>query len=116
MTTRYVQLSRLMGVGRSSTPGTVSATDPARALDILRRGLAFTRDNQLPGLAAFIASEAAVFEAVHGDLDQAKRLFVECIEALRSADTINVKVAIGNLADFFDRTETAQHRGHGARR
>ena len=59
----------LAGYGRAFTE-----TDPARALDALRQGLAFAREHRLPLWEAIIAEDAAGLEAVHGELEQALRV------------------------------------------
>ena len=69
------------GYGRAFTE-----TDPARALDTFRVGLAYTRQHRVPFFEALIARDAAGLEAVHGDLDQALTLFTR-------ASTCSIKPA-----------------------
>ena len=79
-------------------------TEPARALDIYRLGLAYTRQHRLPILEALIASNAPLLEAVHGDLNQALNLFTTSINSFHQAgDPITLASTFGRLAVFFDR-------------
>jgi hypothetical protein len=48
-------------------------TDPASALDTLREGLAHSREHRSEFLEAYIERDAAVLEAIHGDIDHVPR-------------------------------------------
>ncbi len=77
-------------------------TDPARALDSYRGGLAYTRQHRLPQVEALIAKHAALLEAVHGDLDQALTLFTTAINSFHQAgNPVELTSTFANLAVFF---------------
>ncbi len=81
-------------------------TDPVRALDALRQGLAYCREHRLPFGEALTARDAAVLEAVHGDLETGLGLFETAIDAFHQAGTTTaLVVTLGTLAVFFDRFE-----------
>ena len=89
----------LAGYGRA-----FAETDPVRALDTLREGLAYSREHRLPFYEAVIARDAAGLEAVHGDLDQGLELFENAINSFRQAGEIaNLAATLASLAVFFDR-------------
>ena len=79
-------------------------TDPARALDTFRLGLAYTRQHRLPRVEALIARDLAGLEAVHGDLNQALTLFTASLDSFHQAgDTTDLALTFGSLAVFYDR-------------
>jgi predicted ATPase/DNA-binding SARP family transcriptional activator len=79
-------------------------TDPTRALDALRIGLAYGRDHRLPLWEAAIARDAAGLEAVHGDLDQALDLFTTSLDSFhRAGNTANLASTLASVIVFFDR-------------
>ncbi len=91
----------LAGYGRAFT-----ATNPPRALTVLRQGLDYTRQHRLPFWEVAIAREAAPLEAVHGDLDKALVLFDTTIDSFhRAGDAANLAAALATLAGLFDRVE-----------
>ena len=82
-----------------------TASDPNRALDTFREGLAYIRQHRMPLLEAGIAMDAAVLEATHGDLDQALDLFAASIDSfLQSGATCVLAGPFAQLVMFFDRT------------
>jgi predicted ATPase len=82
-----------------------TVTDPQRALDTFRDGLAYTRQHRIPYVEAVIANEAAGLEATHGDIDLALDLFAASIDSLyRSGATVGLTMVFANLVVFFDRT------------
>ena len=82
-----------------------TGSDPDRALDTMRVGLAYSREHQLPYWKAVFASGAAGLEADHGDLDRALDLFATCLDSFHQAgDTANVASTFRKLAAFFERT------------
>ena len=84
-------------------------TDPARALDTFRVGLAYARQHRLPFFEAQIARFAAGLEAVHGDLDQALTLFTTSINSFHQAgDPTSLAGTFAHLAMFFDRINRPQ--------
>ncbi len=88
------------GYGRAFTE-----TEPVRALHTFRLGLAYTRQHRLPRFESFIASGAAVLEAVHGDLDEALTLFTTSIDSFQQAgNTTDLAITFARLARFFNRT------------
>ncbi len=97
---------------RTGSPGRTTGagwrtprSDPQRALDIFREGLAYTRQHRIPYLEAVIASEAAVLEATHGDIDQALDLFAASIDSFhQSGATAAWQWCSPDLVVFFDRT------------
>lgn len=96
----YLIASAYFGYGRAYT-----ASDPNRALDTFREGLAYVRQHRMPLLEAWIAMDAAVLEATHGDLDQALDLFAACMDSfLQSGATANLAGPFARLVMFFDRT------------
>jgi predicted ATPase/class 3 adenylate cyclase len=81
-----------------------SATDPQRALHILREGLAYTRQHPTPFFETFIASEAAGLEAAHGDIDQALDMLAASIHSFHQAgNTANLAGVFPYLTTLFDR-------------
>ncbi len=79
-------------------------TDPARALDTFRLGLAYTRQHRLPRFEALIARDVAGLEGVHGDLNQALNLFSASLDSFHQAgDTTDLAVTFAYLAVFYDR-------------
>jgi len=60
-------------------------TDPERALSTMRQALASAREHGLGFFEALFARDLASLEAVHGDRDQALRLFGNAIEAFHRA-------------------------------
>ncbi len=81
-----------------------SETDPARALDTFRLGLAYTRQHRLPRFEALIARDVAGLEAVDGDLNQALNLFTASLDSFHQAgDTTDLAVTFAYLAVFYDR-------------
>ena len=89
------------GYGRAYT-----ASDPNRALDTFRDGLAYTRQHRIPLQEAWIAMDAAVLEATHGDLDQALDLFAASMDSLlQSGATAILFGPFARMVVFFDRTE-----------
>ncbi len=60
-------------------------TDPERALSTMRQALASAREHGLGFFEALFARDLASLEAVHGDRDQALRLFDTAIEAFHRA-------------------------------
>ena len=91
----------LNGCGRA-----FSESDPARAQDAFREGLAYTPEHRLLLWEAIMARDAAELEAVYGDLEAALELFDATIDAFdRAASVSNVAMTLGNLAVLFDRIE-----------
>ena len=91
----------LAGFGRAFT-----ATDPTRALGVLRQGLLDADAHRLPFMAAVIARDAAGLEAIHGDLQQGLTLFDSTIDSWHKAGSVtSLAITIGNLVVFFDRVE-----------
>ena len=83
-----------------------SETDPTRALDTYRLGLAYTRQHRLPRIQALTAVNAAGLEAVHGDLDQALNLFILTIDSFHQAgNATELAHTFANLAVLFDRID-----------
>ena len=79
-----------------------AAPDPVRALDILRRGLSYARNQRSSHTEALIAAQAASLEAAHGDIDQALILFASAVDSFyRAGDTVNLRAAFGSVAWFF---------------
>ncbi len=88
-----------LGCGRA-----FSETDPTRALDILREGLAYTQEHRFPWYEALIARWSAGLEAVHGDLDQALNLFTASLDSFHQAgNKPQLAGTLVSLAVFFDR-------------
>lgn len=80
-------------------------TDPQRALDFYRDGLAYTRQHRIPLFETFIARDAAGLEVAHGDIGQALDMFDASIDSFhQSGDTINLAWGFAGLTGFFDRT------------
>ena len=92
---------RVYGCGRAYTE-----SDPQRALDIFRDGLAYTRQHRLPFFEAAIAMNSAGLEAVHGDLDEALDLFTTSLDSFhQSGNTTDLDITFAYLMVFFDRIE-----------
>ncbi len=89
----------LAGYGRA-----FAETDPARALDAYREGLAYCERHRILQFEGVIAREAAGLEAVHGQLEQGLIMFDSTIDSfLQAGDAGNVAATLANLALFFDR-------------
>ncbi len=96
----------LYGYGRAFVE-----TDPLRALDAFRQGLAYTRGHRLPFTEEAIAQDAAGLEAVHGDLAEGLELFDTTINRLHQAgnvaDVAGTLATLAGLFDGFERPEIA---------
>jgi predicted ATPase/class 3 adenylate cyclase len=80
--------------------------DPARALRVLRDGLAYAQEHQLPLQEAVIGSEAARLEALHGDLRQALALIDTALDRTQRAGNVtSVGGTLAQLAVCFDRLD-----------
>jgi hypothetical protein len=90
--------------------------DPARALRVLRDGLAYAQEHRLPFLQGGMAPVAAGLEALHGDLGQALTLFDAALDRSqrieqirnqrkRAGNVTSVAAAIAFLAVCFDRLD-----------
>jgi predicted ATPase len=78
-------------------------SDPSRALDALRLGLCYSRDNTIPFFEAIIAQDAARLEAAYGDPAEGLGLFDSTLESFhRSGDHANVAATLGYLAICFE--------------
>ena len=87
-------------------------TDPARALDIFRLGLALVRRHRVPLHEAQIARDAAGLEAVHGDLNQALTLFTTSIDSYhRAGDRTNLGATLKRLFIFFSQINRPEIAG-----
>ncbi len=96
--------SAYYGCGRA-----ISVTDPARALDTFRVGLAYTRQHRIPRVEALIARNAAGLEAVHGDLNQALTLFTTAINSFHQAGNRgDLALAFTVLVVFFHRINRSE--------
>jgi hypothetical protein len=100
-----------------------AGTDPTKALDALREGVAYSREHRLVTWEASSCGNAGGLEAVHGDPGQALALLDRCIDLLhRSGDVANLATAFENLTVLFDRLHRPQiaatlygaSRRHGA--
>ncbi len=91
----------LNGYGRA-----FALTDPARALTVLRDGLAYSREHRLLLFDALIAQEVASLEAALGDPGQALELFDTTLESCqRAGDRANLATTLAHLAVFYDTTD-----------
>jgi hypothetical protein len=91
----------LYGSGRA-----FASADPARAMGILRGGLAYAKQHRLPMFEAAIALLAAPLEAVEGDLDQALALFEAALDSFQRAGNVaSLGGTLALLAVCFDRIE-----------
>jgi hypothetical protein len=89
----------LYAYGRVLTP-----TDPAGALQAMRQGLAVARDHRMPVWTVQIGKDAALLEALNGDVGEAVNMFDELLNScLRSGDMVNLTGALAAAAIFFDR-------------
>ncbi len=79
-----------------------SVTDPRRALDVAREGLAYTRQHRLPFFTAYLGSEAARLEAAHGDFDRGLDLFTTSLDLFHQSGDAAVVGSIRDLVVFFD--------------
>jgi hypothetical protein len=78
--------------------------DPARALRMLRDGLAYAQEHRQLMYEAVIAQQAAVLEALHGDPGQALALFDAALDSLhRTGNAVTLAVVFADLAVCFDR-------------
>jgi hypothetical protein len=96
----------LFGSGRAFAPA-----DPARALRVLRDGLAYAEEHRLPLVVMAITEEAGWLEALHGDVGQALALFDAALDAFHNAGNVtSVGATLARLAmcfDSFDRPDVA---------
>lgn len=84
----------LGGYGRA-----FAASDPVRALDALREGLAYSAEHRLPFWDANMAQDAARLEASHGDLDEALALFGRSIDSFhRAGNVVFLAASLASLA------------------
>jgi tetratricopeptide (TPR) repeat protein len=89
----------LSGYGRAYVEA-----DPARALRALREALLFSQEHRLSLIEGGIARDAAVLEAIHGELEEALSLFDTAIDSLHRAGSVaHLAETLGSLAVFFDR-------------
>jgi hypothetical protein len=89
----------LYGAGRA-----FAQADPARALRVLREGLVYAQEHQLPLHEAAIAPEVARLEALYGDLGQALALFDAAFDSFQRASNVtSVGGMLEVLAVCFDR-------------
>jgi tetratricopeptide (TPR) repeat protein len=88
----------LDGSGQAFAPA-----DPARALRVLRDGLAYAQEHRLPMFEASTALQAASLEALHGDPRQALALFDAALDSShRAGNVASVGGALAYLAVCFD--------------
>jgi hypothetical protein len=89
----------LYGSGRA-----FAQADPARALRLLREGLAYAQQHRLPLHQVAIAPEAARLEALYGDLGQALALFDAALDSFQRAGNVSsMGGMVAILAVCFDR-------------
>lgn len=89
----------LGGYGRA-----FAESEPVRALDALREGLSYARENRLGFWEANLAQDAARLEASHGELDDALALFSTSIDSFhRAGNIVFLAATLASLAVFFDR-------------
>ena len=83
-----------------------AATDPARALNAAREGLAFAREHRLPFWEVFVAMTAATLEAEQGHVEDALGLFDSTIDSLHRAGNVSFLAAtVAQLAVVFTRLD-----------
>ena len=81
-------------------------TDPARALETFREGVAYSGQHQLWQFEAQMAGAAAPLESVHGELDHAMTLFKVSIDAfLQYGGVGNLVWTLVTLAQTFSRID-----------
>jgi predicted ATPase/class 3 adenylate cyclase len=80
-------------------------SDPQRALNAVREGLAYARQHRHTYFEAALAMESAGLEAAHGDIDQALDMFTVSIDSFHgSGDTTTLVWVLAGLMELFDRT------------
>jgi predicted ATPase len=81
-----------------------ASADPVRALRVLRDGLVYAQEHRLQLFEASIALQAALLEALHGNLGQSLALFETALDSLhRAGNVASVGGALAILAVSFDR-------------
>jgi hypothetical protein len=91
----------LYGSGRA-----FEQADPDRALEALREGLVYSREQRLSVFEALIARVTAGLEAAHGEFATALVSFDTAIDSLHRAGNItNIAVTLASLAVLFDRLD-----------
>jgi predicted ATPase/class 3 adenylate cyclase len=91
----------LYGYGRA-----FANTDPHRARNALREGLAFAREHRIRYYEARIARNAAHLEASYGELEDALVLFETAIDSFhRAGDRATLATSLAYLAVLFERIE-----------
>jgi predicted ATPase len=83
-----------------------AATEPDRALAVLRQGLEYVREHRLPFLEAFLTRDTAALEAWHGEFDEALALFERNIDSLqRAGDVAHLTSTLGYLVVLLERID-----------
>jgi hypothetical protein len=81
-------------------------TEPARALCVLRDGLAYARKQRLAIFEAFFVRDAAALALVCGDLTEALELFLGNLDALqRAGDVAHLASTLGEFAVLLARID-----------
>lgn len=81
-----------------------AATDPQRALEALRRGLAHTRAGRAPYWEAQIGIRIALVIASHGDADDALELLATAIDSFhRAGDVVSLAITFRTVASVLGR-------------
>gem|GEM_PF-2432475 len=90
-----------VGYGRA-----FAESDPRRALDKLREGLAYSRQHPIPYWEAVFAREAGGLEAVHGDPTEALDLLNTSLDSFHQAgNTATLAWTLASLAVLFERID-----------
>lgn len=77
---------------------------PEQALEALREGLRYAKENRLGFWEANLAQDAARLEASHGELGDALDLFSASIDSFhRAGNIVFLAATLASLAVFFDR-------------
>jgi predicted ATPase len=97
----FIVAMALYGSGRA-----FASAEPARALRLYRDGLVYAQEHRQLMFEAAIAPNAAVLEAVHGDLGRALALIDPALDRLhRAGNAAAMGGALTNLAVCFDRLD-----------
>jgi tetratricopeptide (TPR) repeat protein len=83
-----------------------AVTDPHRALDTWREGLAYTQHHRLTFWETIIARDAAGLETVHGDLDHGLDLYAKSINTFhQSGNHTHLAMLFARLVVLFNRID-----------
>jgi tetratricopeptide (TPR) repeat protein len=95
-----------IGLALDASGRAFAPADPARALRVVREGLAYAQEHRLSMFEGSITLQAASLEALHGDPGRALELFDAALDSFHSAGNVtNVGSTLAHLPVCFDRLD-----------